>query len=120
MSDTKVETLEQHLREMESEDLLELDRQLRELMAMPGWDRLQSLIALHAAKVQSGTQRVMWQRLSAGRGLGDPEPLYTAAGRVRGLAEPRRIISKVLDAAGSARRQLGIDGEGHGGDHHGD
>lgn len=105
------ESLERHLRALDSEDLLRLEAELRALVAMPGWSQLGELLAIHRNRVKAGTETVIWTNLSLGRSLDRAGPLHAAAGRLRGMQEPVRIIEKVLRLAEMVKRELGINDE---------
>lgn len=105
-------SLEQHLRSMDSEELLGIAGEIRGMTAHPGWAVLLDLLERKAAATDRALQKGILSVFSAGHGLRDQAPYLRAAGVANGLRQPVRVVDKVLSLAKTVEAELGITRDG--------
>jgi hypothetical protein len=102
--------LDEHLAAMESEELLRLADELREMMRSPGWQRLVELVAMQRADIERHAVRRLWKHFAAGQPLRDQTQFLRLGGLSQGLGRPETIATSVLKTAVVVRKRLGIEG----------
>jgi hypothetical protein len=91
------ESVDRHLRALDSEELMRLAEDLRELQASDGWRALTGLIDVHREKVRTRMETT----------VKDEAVFYTHVnGQLVGLRAAEQIMDKVFDVARAVREQL--------------
>lgn len=102
-------SFKEHLGRMDSGELLELETDLREMMATPGWLKLTELVELQRRSIEHGATRRLWAHFAAGHTLAQQAPFIRLGGMIDGLGRQEKIIGTVFAVARTVRRELGLD-----------